>query len=223
MTADRPLRLVVLISGRGSNLQALLEGTHNGSLPAQICGVISNRPEAAGLERARQAKVKALSVDHRAFGERTAFEAALTETIDHFEPQLVLLAGFMRILNPTFVEHYRGRMLNIHPSLLPKFRGLHTHQRALAEGETEHGASVHFVTPQLDGGPVALQARVPILPGDDPDSLAARVLAREQRIYPLAVRWFAQGRLALNGERVTFDGRPLTTPLDLDNMTEEES
>lgn len=212
MKAASKIRLVVLISGRGSNLQALLDGAAGGALPADIGAVISNRPDAYGLERARRAGVPALTVDHKAFADRHAFEAVLRQHIDRCNPDLVALAGFMRILNPDFVEHYRGRLLNIHPSLLPKFRGLHTHERALANGEREHGASVHFVTPELDGGPVILQARVPVLPGDDPDTLAARVLEQEHRIYPLAIRWFAEGRVRFEGDQVLFDNQPLTTP-----------
>jgi phosphoribosylglycinamide formyltransferase-1 len=205
-------RLVVLISGRGSNLQAILDGAGRGELPVDIRVVISNRPGAYGLERARQMGVPAAVVDHQAFPDRQAFEAALCERIDAERPHLVILAGFMRILSPVFVEHYWGRMFNIHPSLLPRYRGLHTHERALAAGEREHGASVHFVIPELDSGPVIVQARVPVLPGDDPDTLAARVLEQEHRIYPLAIRWFAEGRVKMQGDRILFDGQPLITP-----------
>jgi phosphoribosylglycinamide formyltransferase-1 len=209
---NRNIRLVVLISGRGSNLQAILDGATAGTLPAEIRAVISNRPDAYGLERARQAGVPTAVVDHTAFPDRQTFEAALRERIDAERPELVILAGFMRILSPGFVEHYRGRLLNIHPSLLPKYRGLHTHERALAAGEREHGASVHFVIPELDSGPVIVQARVPVLPDDDPDTLAARVLAREHRIYPLAIQWFAGGRVRMQGDNVAFDGQLLTSP-----------
>lgn len=219
MTASNPkTRLVVLISGRGSNLQAILDGAANGALPVDIKAVISNRPDAYGLERARQAGVPALTLDHKTFPERHAFEVALQRLIDAYEPDLVIMAGFMRILNPRFVEHYRGRMFNIHPSLLPKFRGLHTHERAIAAGEREHGASVHFVTAELDNGPLIIQARVPLLPGDDPDTLAARVLKQEHVIYPLAIRWFAEGKIRLEGETVLFDDQPLTTPRILEPM-----
>ena len=209
---NRNIRLVVLISGRGSNLQAILDGATAGTLPAEIRAVISNRPDAYGLERARQAGVPTAVVDHTAFPDRQTFEAALRERIDAERPELVILAGFMRILSPGFVEHYRGRLLNIHPSLLPKYRGLHTHERALAAGEREHGASVHFVIPELDSGPVIVQARVPVLPDDDPDTLAARVLAREHRIYPLAIQWFAEGRVRIQGDNVLFDSNLLTSP-----------
>jgi len=211
MTSDK-CRVVVLISGRGSNLQAILDGARDGDLPIELCAVISNRPDAYGLERARQAGVPAVTLDHRDFAGRAPFEAALLERIDAERADLVVLAGFMRILGVDFVTHYRGRMLNIHPSLLPKFRGLHTHERALAAGEREHGASVHFVTPELDSGPVIVQARVPILPGDDPDTLAARVLEQEHRLYPLAIRWFAEARVVLRDDTVWFDGEPLTQP-----------
>jgi phosphoribosylglycinamide formyltransferase-1 len=180
-----------------------------------VAAVISNRPGVQGLERARQSGVLALELDHKNFADRPAFEAALIELIDRYQPDLVALAGFMRVLTPGFTDHYRGRLFNIHPSLLPKFRGLHTHERAIAAGETEHGASIHFVTAELDGGPVIVQAKVPVLPGDDPDTLAARVLEQEHRLYPLAIRWFAEGRLRLEGDRVWFDGEALAEPLQL--------
>ena len=215
MSAVQKIRLVVLISGRGSNLQAILDQAASGELPVEVAAVISNRPGVQGLERARQAGVPALELDHQHFADRPEFEAALIELIDRYRPDLVILAGFMRVLTPGFTDHYRGRLFNIHPSLLPKFRGLHTHERALAAGETEHGASIHFVTAELDGGPVIVQARVAVLPSDDPDTLAARVLAQEHRLYPLAIRWFAAGRLRLDGEQVWFDGKPLTEPLRL--------
>ncbi|MBK9951106.1 MAG: phosphoribosylglycinamide formyltransferase [Candidatus Competibacteraceae bacterium] len=218
MNELRKIRLVVLISGRGSNLQAILDQAASGELPVEIAAVISNRPGVQGLERARESRVTALALDHKQFPDRPTFEAALIESIDRHEPDLVVLAGFMRVFTPDFTEHYRGRLLNIHPSLLPKFRGLHTHQRAIAAGETEHGASIHFVTAELDGGPVIVQARVPVLPADDPDTLAARVLEQEHRLYPQAIRWFAQGRLRLDGERVLFDGQALDKPLRLETV-----
>lgn len=205
-------RVVALISGRGSNLQALLDAAAKGSLAAEIKAVISNRPGVDGLERARRAGVPAITLDHKDFVDRTDFETALTACIDGFSPHLLVLAGFMRILQPAFVTHYQGRMLNIHPSLLPKYRGLHTHERVLTAGERLHGASVHFVTLDLDAGPVIVQARVPVFPDDDPMILADRVLTQEHRIYPLAVRWFAEKRIALAGNRVLFDGQPLSAP-----------
>jgi phosphoribosylglycinamide formyltransferase-1 len=217
MSAVRKIQLVVLISGRGSNLQAILDQAASGELPVEVAAVISNRPGVHGLERARQAGVPALELDHGNFADRPRFEAALIELIDGYQPDLVVLAGFMRVLTAGFTEHYRGRIFNIHPSLLPKFRGLHTHERAIAAGETEHGASIHFVTAELDGGPVIARARVPILPGDDPDTLAARVLEQEHRLYPRAIRWFAESRLRLEGEQVWFDGQPLAAPLRLED------
>ena len=223
MSAIRKIRLVVLISGRGSNLQAILDQAVSGELPVEVAAVVSNRPGVHGLERARQAGVPALELDHKNFADRPEFEAALIETIDHRHPDLVVLAGFMRVLTAGFTEHYRGRLLNIHPSLLPKFRGLHTHERAIAAGETEHGASIHFVTAELDGGPVIVQARVPVLPGDDSDALAARVLEQEHRLYPLAIRWFAEQRLRLEGEQVWFDGQPLVEPLRLEQFAAGQS
>ena len=223
MSAIQKIRLVVLISGRGSNLQAILDQAVSGELPVEVAAVVSNRPGVHGLERARQAGVPALELDHKNFADRPEFEAALIETIDHRHPDLVVLAGFMRVLTAGFTEHYRGRLLNIHPSLLPKFRGLHTHERAIAAGETEHGASIHFVTAELDGGPVIVQARVPVLPGDDSDALAARVLEQEHRLYPLAIRWFAEQRLRLEGEQVWFDGQPLVEPLRLEQFAAGQS
>jgi phosphoribosylglycinamide formyltransferase-1 len=211
-----PCGVVALISGRGSNLQAILDAAVKGELAAEIRAVISNRPDVAGLERARRTGVPAFTVDHKNFANRTDFETALTACIDRFSPDLLVLAGFMRILQPDFITHYQGKMLNIHPSLLPKYRGLHTHERVVAAGEREHGASVHFVTPDLDAGPVIVQARVPVFADDDPGKLANRVLAQEHRIYPLAVRWFAEKRIALAGDCVLFDGQPLAKPKLLD-------
>ncbi len=215
----RPLPVVVLISGGGTNLQAIIDAAEQG-LPIEIRAVISNRPDAYGLERARRAGIPTKVLDHRDYPDRESFDRALARLIDSYQPELVLLAGFMRILTPGFVHHYAGRMFNIHPSLLPRHQGLHTHERALQAGDSEHGASIHFVTEELDGGPVVLQARVPVQEGDTPDILAARVLEQEHRIYPLAVKWFAEGRLALDGNRVLFDGRPLQKPLQLDELEE---
>ena len=209
--------IVALISGRGSNLQAIIDAAQTGAIPARIAAVISNEPKAPGLERARQAGIQALALNHRQFSNRAAFEAELQRKIDAFQPDLVILAGFMRILGEPFAKHYLGRMLNIHPSLLPKYRGLDTHARALAAGERWHGASVHFVTPELDGGPVIIQGRVPVLPDDTPDSLAARVLAQEHRIYPQAVRWFCEGRLRWQDGKILLDGVLLAEPKVLDD------
>ena len=210
------LRVVVLISGRGSNLQAILDGVASGEVPVDIAAVISNRPHAYGLERARRVGVETVVLDHKSFPERESFDQTLRERIDSYRPGLIVLAGFMRILSDDFVEYYRGRMLNIHPALLPKYRGLDTHARAIAAGEREHGASVHFVTPELDSGPVIVQARVPVLAGDDIDALAARVLRQEHRIYPLVVRWFAEGRIKLIDGCVFLDDRPLHKPIILE-------
>lgn len=203
--------VVVLISGRGSNLQAMMDGVDAG-LPVEIRAVISNRPGAAGLSRAHEAGLETVVLDHRRFESREDFDGALVNAIDRYEPGLVILAGFMRLLSAAFVSHYRGRLINIHPSLLPAFRGLHTHERALEAGAKEHGASVHFVTEEVDSGPLIIQARVPVLPDDDVESLAARVLEQEHRIYPQAVRWFAQGRLCLDGGRAVLDGKPIDLP-----------
>lgn len=202
------LAVVVLISGRGSNLKAIIDAARGG-LPIEVRCVISNEPAAGGLAHARAAGIATEVVDHRKFPSRDAFDDALRERIDRYAPGLVVLAGFMRVLGPAFVRHYAGRLVNIHPALLPAFPGLDTHRRALEAGVREHGASVHFVTEEVDGGPVILQARVPVLPGDTPDTLAARVLIEEHRIYPEAVRWFAEGRLRLDGDRVLLDGLPV--------------
>lgn len=212
--ADK-LRVVALISGRGSNLQAIIDAAAEGEVNAQICAVISNRPAAAGLERAAAAGIATAAVDHRAFADRVSFDAALREVIDVHQPDLIVLAGFMRILTEDFIRHYRGRMLNIHPSLLPKYPGLHTHERALEAGDSEAGASVHFVTEELDGGPVIVQVAVPVLADDTADSLAARVLVGEHQIYPLAVQWFADGQLAMDGQSVRLNGELLHAPRTL--------
>ncbi len=199
-------RVVILISGRGSNMEALIAARDAGELPVSIAAVISNRPEARGLETAARAGIAAVALDHKAFESREAFDGALAECIDQHAPDLVVLAGFMRILGEDFVRHYEGRLLNIHPSLLPAFPGLNTHRRALEEGVRLHGCTVHFVTPALDHGPIILQAAVPVLDSDSEDSLAARVLAQEHVIYPRAVRWFAEGRLQLQNGRVLVAG-----------------
>lgn len=199
-------RIVILISGRGSNMEALIAARDAGTLPVNIAAVISNRLDAAGLETAEKAGIVAHCIDHKAFAERDAFDAALAECVDGFAPDLVVLAGFMRILSDRFVRHYSGRLMNIHPSLLPAFPGLHTHRRALAEGVRIHGCTVHFVTPALDHGPVIIQAAVPVLDSDDEATLAARVLRQEHRIYPQAVRWFVDGQLHLDNGRVRLAG-----------------
>ena len=196
--------IVILISGRGSNMEALIAARDAGKLPVNIAAVISNRPDAKGLETAAKAGIATHYIDHKAFAGREAFDAALAECIDGFAPDLVVLAGFMRILTADFVRHYEGRLLNIHPSLLPSFPGLHTHQRALEEGVRIHGCTVHFVTAELDHGPVVIQAAVPVLDGDDEAALAARILVQEHKVYPQAVRWFAEGKLHLENGRVSL-------------------
>ena len=201
--------VVVLLSGTGSNLQALIDSTRTGDSPVRIAAVISNRSDAYGLQRARDAGIDTRSLDHKAFDGREAFDSALIELIDAFKPKLVVLAGFMRILSADFVRHYEGRLLNIHPSLLPKYKGMHTHQRALDAGDREHGCSVHFVTEELDGGPLVVQAVVPVESGDSAQTLAQRVHTQEHRIYPLAVRWFAEGRLILGDQGALLDGQLL--------------
>lgn len=204
-----PCDVVVLLSGTGSNLQALIDSTRTGDSPVRIRAVISNRADAYGLQRARDAGIDTAVLDHKAFDGREAFDTALVELIDGFTPQLVVLAGFMRILSAGFVRHYQGRLLNIHPSLLPKYKGLHTHQRALEAGDSEHGCSVHFVTEELDGGPLVVQAVIPVVSDDTPERLAQRVHSQEHQIYPLAVRWFAEGRLRLGEHGALLDGQPL--------------
>ncbi|PKO34570.1 MAG: phosphoribosylglycinamide formyltransferase [Betaproteobacteria bacterium HGW-Betaproteobacteria-7] len=199
-------RIVILISGRGSNMEALIAARDAGRLPVDIAAVISNRPDARGLKTAADAGIATRALDHKAFAGREVFDAALAECIDSFAPDLVVLAGFMRILSEGFVRHYEGRLINIHPSLLPSFPGLHTHRRALEEGVRIHGCTVHFVTPALDHGPVIVQAAVPVLDGDSEATLAARVLAQEHIVYPQALRWFAEGRLSLADGRVRVAG-----------------
>lgn len=204
-----PCNVVVLLSGTGSNLQALIDSTQAGDNPARISAVISNRADAYGLERARKAGIPTEALDHSGFEGREAFDAALIELIDQYQPQLVVLAGFMRILSADFVRHYQGRLLNIHPSLLPRYKGLHTHRRALEAADAEHGCSVHFVTEELDGGPLVVQAVIPVQLGDTPQTLAQRVHTQEHQIYPLAVRWFAEGRLRLGEHGAVLDGQPV--------------
>ncbi|WP_413113907.1 phosphoribosylglycinamide formyltransferase [Thaumasiovibrio sp. DFM-14] len=199
-------KIVVLISGSGSNLQAILDACEQGTIAdSQVVAVISNKETAYGLERARQAGVDAISVSASDFDGRESFDQALADKIDHYDPDLVILAGYMRILSPNFVRRYLGRMLNIHPSLLPKYPGLHTHQRALDAGDKEHGTSVHFVTEELDGGPVILQAKVPIFDNDDVDEIQARVQQQEHKIYPLVADWFLRGRLEMENGLAILD------------------
>lgn len=213
----QPIPTVVLISGNGSNLQAIIDAVHQEALPVKLCAVISNRPHTYGLERAKLAGIPTHVVSHKDFSDRESFDRALQQLIDGYQPQLLVLAGFMRILTEPFVRHYEGRMINIHPSLLPKYRGLNTHQRALQEGETQHGATVHFVTHELDGGPAIIQAVVPVLFNDTQESLAERVLTQEHKIFPLAIRWFAEGRLKLSNNHTMLDGQILQSPYQYSN------
>ncbi|SFN84232.1 phosphoribosylglycinamide formyltransferase [Nitrosospira briensis] len=205
--------LVILISGRGSNMQALIEA----KLPVRVAAVISNKPNAPGLDIARMHGCETIVVDQRSYPERASFDAALMETIDAYQPDLIVLAGFMRILGNDFVNHYQGRLLNVHPSLLPAFPGLNPHRQALKEGVKIHGCTVHFVTAQMDCGPIIIQAAVQVRPDDTEETLAARVLQQEHRIYPEAVRWFMEDRLKLSENRVNvsnagFNGSVLYSP-----------
>ncbi len=203
------MRFAVLISGNGSNLQALIDACQAGRIQGELVGVVSNRADAFGLERAKAAGIATQVLSNQAFADRESYDAALIQALESWNPDLLVMAGFMRILTPGFVQHFAGRMLNIHPSLLPKYQGVKTHARAIAAGDTVHGASVHFVTEELDGGPVVLQARVPIFPDDDEVTLAERVLSQEHQIYPLVVNWFCQGRLTMVGTQACLDGQPL--------------
>jgi phosphoribosylglycinamide formyltransferase-1 len=216
-TTETPrLPIVILISGRGSNLQSIIDCADSGVLSVNIRAVLSNRPDAEGLRLARAAGIPTGVIDHSSYPDRADFDRALQGEIDRHQPGLVVLAGFMRLLTAGFVAHYHGRMLNIHPSLLPQLPGLYTHRRAIEAGYREHGASVHFVSAAMDGGPVLAQARVAIEPDDTPDALAARVLQQEHRLYPLAIQWFAEHRIFLDDHgQIMFDGKPLTRPRDL--------
>ncbi|MCW4628108.1 MULTISPECIES: phosphoribosylglycinamide formyltransferase [Marinomonas] len=201
--------IVVLISGSGSNLQALIDQSLQGKLDINICAVISNKAQAYGLERAKMAGIPTHTLDHKLFASREEFDAELQAIIDQYQPKLVVLAGFMRILTETFAKHYEGRMLNIHPSLLPKYKGLNTHQRAIDANEKEHGVSVHFVSPELDAGAVILQASTSIATDDTAESLAAKVHALEHIIYPLAVKWFSEKRLTFENGKAFLDTNAL--------------
>lgn len=202
-------RIVVLVSGNGSNLQAILDACQQGRINGSVAAVFSNKAEAYGLERAREAAVPAHALSAAQFADREAFDRQLMLEIDAYAPDLVVLAGYMRILSPVFVQHYAGRMLNIHPSLLPKYPGLHTHRQAIENGDDEHGTSVHFVTEELDGGPVILQAKVPVFREDNEADVSARVQHQEHAIYPLVVGWFIDGRLAMRDGAAWLDDQPL--------------
>lgn len=207
------LPIVILISGRGSNMRAIAERAQRGELPVDVKAVISDKADAGGLTIAQSLQIPTETLSPAGFPDREAYDAALAERVASYAPGLIVLAGFMRVLTRKFIERFEGRILNIHPSLLPKFTGLHTHRRVLAAGESTHGVSVHFVTEELDGGPVIIQACLPIHPGDTEDTLSARVQRQEHRIYPQAVEWFAQGRLESHDGRVWFDGKPLSAPI----------
>lgn len=215
-SGDRPgpCRIVVLLSGSGTNFQAIIDH-FQGDSSVELSAAISNRADALGLTRARNAGIPGQVLSHRDFDGREAFDQALIRAIDRYQPDLVVLAGFMRIFTAAFARHYQGRLINIHPSLLPRHRGLNTHQRALEAGDREHGATVHFVTPELDGGPAIMQSRVTIEPNESPERLARRVLAREHQLYPLAIRWLCEGRIRWTDQGPSFDGKPLTKPLEI--------
>jgi phosphoribosylglycinamide formyltransferase-1 len=207
------LRLAILISGRGSNMEAVARACRDGRIDAAVSVVISDRDEARGLEVARELGIATKVVAWKTFADRAAFERALTETIEAHRVEVIVLAGFMRVLSPEFAESFAGRLINIHPALLPKYRGLHTHERVLAAGDAEHGASVHFATAELDGGPVVLQSRLAVRPQENESQLAARVLATEHVILPRVLSWMAAGRLTWREGRGWFDGKPLDTPI----------
>lgn len=214
--------IVVLISGQGRNLQALIDGIRAGRVPAQIKAVISNKGSAAGLLRAREAGIPTAVLEHKSFPDRAAFDTALAAEIDRHHPDIVVLAGFMRILTDGFVLRYKGRLLNIHPSLLPRYPGLDTHQKALDAGDAQHGATVHFVTEQLDGGPCIIQGGLSVKADDTAQTLAERVMNDiELKIYPQAVTWMARGELALREGQVRFRGQPLAAPLGMDDLAAE--
>ncbi|WP_436876738.1 phosphoribosylglycinamide formyltransferase [Siccibacter turicensis] len=203
------MNIVVLISGNGSNLQAIIDACESGKIAGTLRAVFSNKADAFGLQRARDAGIPAHALSAGQFATREAFDRELMQEIDAYAPDLVVLAGYMRILSPAFVAHYTGRLINIHPSLLPKYPGLHTHRQVLENGDAEHGTSVHFVTDELDGGPVILQAKVPVFDGDDEADITARVQAQEHAIYPLVVSWFAGGRLKMQDNAAWLDGQKL--------------
>lgn len=215
-------RLAILISGTGSNLQAIIDAISAAALPAEIALVLSNQTNAGGLQRAVMAGIPTVTLDHRNYTSRDEFDQAMISELDRFQPDTVVLAGFMRILTPAFVHHYRDRLVNIHPSLLPRHRGLHTHQQALAAGDSEHGCSVHFVNDELDGGPVIAQARVAIQLNDNEESLSNRVRVREHELYPRVLQWRATGRLTLDSQGAQLDGQPIpANGFDLDNWPTE--
>lgn len=213
MTGTGKLRVAVLISGSGTNLQAIIDAVAADNLPVELIAVLSDRPHAYGLQRAKAAGIPAIAVDYKSFASRSDYDAKLARELEALRPDLIVLAGYMRILPATTVNAYLGRMLNVHPSLLPAYPGLDTYARAMAAGEQQHGATVHFVTPELDAGPGIVQYRVPIKPGDTEASLRHRVQTGEYRIYPQAIRWIAEGRLQLSGNTVFLDNQALAGPV----------
>lgn len=219
--AGTRMPVVALVSGRGSNLRAIAERARGGDPAIDIRAVVSDREDAGGIEWARKVSLNAATLSPRNFPDRDRYDTALAALVGGFEPRLVILAGFMRILGPNFVDRFAGQTLNIHPSLLPLHRGLHTHRRVLEAGEREHGASVHFVTRELDGGPVVIQAKVPVRDDDDEATLAARVLEQEHRIYPRAVGWFASGRLRFADGAAWLDGKRLDSPVVIDPASDD--
>jgi phosphoribosylglycinamide formyltransferase-1 len=218
MSTQKPVSIVALISGGGTNLQAIIDASAKGDFNGQIKAVISNRVDAYGLQRAEAASISTEVVDHTLHENRTSFDQELKRCVSRYHPGLIVMAGFMRILTEEFINPFQGRMFNIHPSLLPQYRGLHTHRRALEAGDNQHGCSVHFATNELDGGPIVLQATVPVLKDDTPESLAKRVLQKEHIIYPLCIKWFCEGRIAMVDGRVIMDERPLDNPLILSDV-----
>ena len=208
-----PLPIAILISGRGTNMRVIAERAAAGNLPVEVRVVISDQPAAAGLQTAAAMNIATRALSPRDFADRASYDQALVQLLAQYQPKLVVLAGFMRILTPHFIGAFAGRILNVHPSLLPDYRGLHTHRRVLEAGEKLHGVSVHFVTEELDGGPVIAQAEVPVMPGDSETTLSARVQRAEHRIYPQAIDWLARGRLSLRDGRAWLDGKPLDKPL----------
>lgn len=205
--------LVILISGGGSNLQAIIDAIKNNGLNAEIKAVISNQANAAGLERASRENIRTYVVEHKNFPDRESFDQAMIEVIDPLKPDLVVLAGFMRILSNAFIEHYMHRLINIHPSLLPKYKGLNTHQLAIDNCDTVHGASVHYVSYELDSGPVVIQAEIPVLASDEAASLSSRVLQEEHKIYPMVIKMITEGRLTFDKDQLNLDNEHLTKPL----------
>lgn len=210
---NKPLSIVMLISGAGSNMQAIIDYLAHKKISAEIKAVISNKTDATGLQRAKKAGIVTEVIEHTEFDSRESFDRAMMQSIDSYQPELIILAGFMRILTDEFVEHYTGRLINIHPSLLPHFKGLNTHQRAIDASHQQHGASVHFVSNELDGGPVIAQATVDVSNDDNAESLRLKVLTKEHILYPLVTRWFAERRLILEDNQVYFDGKPLQKPV----------